>query len=78
MIVDQLYALLVLVLKLLLFALPSYTPPESLGLSVLQAANFVLPLAELGVLAGAAVAYATATLGYTGIMRVVKLLRGAG
>lgn len=78
MIVSGLLQLLHVVASVLLVLLPNYTPPPSVGLSALQAADFVLPIAELGLVMGAVVAYATASLGYTLIMRAFKFLRGAG
>lgn len=78
MIVEGLVVLLKLVLSALLVLLPSYTPPAGVGLSVLAAADFVLPLSELGLVMGAVIAYSTAGLAYTGVMRIVKFVRGAG
>lgn len=78
MIVEWLLALLKALLTALLFFLPSYAPPPGVGLSVLAAADFVLPLSELGLVMGAVVAYSTAGLLYTAVMRIVKLVRGAG
>lgn len=78
MIISGLFQLLIVVLKFFLVALPAYEPPKSLGLSVLAAADFVLPLSELALVMGGVVAYLTASLAYTAVMRVLKLVRGAG
>lgn len=78
MIVTLFLGLLKALLAALLVLLPSYTPPPGVGLSVLAAADFVLPLSELGVVVGGMVAYATASLGYTAVMRIIKFVRGAG
>ena len=78
MIIEGLFELLKMLLQVLLALLPSYEPPPSLGLSVLAAADFVLPLSELGLVMGGVVAYLTASLAYTGVMRLIKFIRGAG
>lgn len=78
MIISGLLQLLYVIAQVLLLLLPTYTPPPSVGLTALQAADFVLPIAELALVMGAVVAYATGSLGYTLIMRVLKFLRGAG
>lgn len=78
MIVGGLATLLYKVLALLLVLLPTYQPPPGVGLAVLSAADFVLPLSELAAVMGAVVAYLTASLLYAGITRVVKFVRGAG
>ncbi len=78
MIVQGLYDLLKLILGALLFLLPSYTPPAGVGLSALAAADFILPLSELGLLFGAVGAYVIASLGYMLIVRLVNWIRGAG
>ena len=63
-------------LSVFLAIFPSYTPPAGLGLSALSAADFLLPLSELGLLFGAMVAYATASLGYMAIIRIIAWIRG--
>jgi hypothetical protein len=77
-ILEALYSLVKLLIGALVLLLPTYTPPPGIGLSVLSAANFVLPLSELGLLLGAVGVYASAGLIYTGVMRVFKFIRGAG
>ena len=78
MIISGLMKLLNALLAVLLVGLPDYEPPQSVGLSVLAAADFVLPLSELGLAFGALVAYATASLIWMGVMKVVNLVRGSG
>lgn len=78
MIVTGFYNLLKLILGALLFLLPSYTPPPGIGLSALAAADYILPLSELGFLFGAIGAYVVASLGYMLVVRLVNWIRGAG
>lgn len=78
MIEDGLHQLLKLLLQALLIGLPSYTMPEGVSLSLLSAADFVLPLSELALAFGALVAYAVASLSYTLVMRLVKFLVHSG
>lgn len=78
MIIQGLADLAYQIFRIFFFLLPSYSPPAGQGLSILSAANVVLPLSELALIMGAVVAYATASLLYTGIMRMLKFLRGAG
>lgn len=78
MIVTGLADLCYLILNFFISPIPNYTPPSGIGLGVLAAANFVLPLSELALVMAAVVAFAVASLGYTAVMRVIKLVRGAG
>lgn len=78
MIEKVLFDFLSELLRLLFAALPTYKIPQGVSLSALAAADFVLPLSELALVFGALVAYAVASLGYTAILRVIKIIRGAG
>lgn len=78
MILTALHDLIFAVLGVLVLALPTYTPPAGISLSVLSAANFILPLSELGLLMTAVGAYVVATLTYTLVKRGINWLRGAG
>lgn len=78
MILEGLFSLFELMVTALFALCPQYTVPQNLGLSVLQAANFVLPISELALAMGALLAYATASLGYTAILRIIKIVRGSG
>lgn len=78
MIEKLLFDLLAGLLTVLFAALPEYVIPPGISLSALAAADFVLPLSELALVFGALVAYAVASLGYAAVMRVVKIVRGAG
>jgi polyferredoxin len=75
-IIKGLHDLLVLIVSGLFAAVPSYFVPPGVGLSVLSAANFVLPLSELGLVMTAIGAFAVASLGYALVVRVVTVIRG--
>ncbi len=76
MILKGLHDLLIVLLETLFGMLPTYNVPPGVGLSVLSAANFVLPLSELALLIAAVGAYAVASLSYAMIMRLVAVIRG--
>lgn len=78
MILSGLFTVLKGLLSYLVVLLPTYSPPPGVGLSALAAADFILPLSELGLLFGALAAYVVASLGYVLIVRVVNWVRGAG
>lgn len=76
MIEDGITQVILAIARVLLLALPSYTLPEGISLSILAAADFILPLSELLLVFAAGAAFATASLVYTLAMRLLRLLVG--
>jgi hypothetical protein len=75
-ILKGLHDFLVALVGILFDLLPAYSVPPGVGLSVLSAANFVLPLSELGLVLTAIGAFAVASLGYALIIRLITVIRG--
>ncbi len=78
MVTDAILDWLVTVLSGLASLLPDFPMPTGTSLSILAAANFVLPIAEIPVMFSVMAAFAIASGFYFLWNWVIKKIRGAG
>jgi hypothetical protein len=78
MVVDALVNIILAIVDIVMAFFVPWTPPDGPALSVLSAANVVLPLDTLANLFGVTLAFSLAALGVWGVMKVVNLVRGSG
>jgi hypothetical protein len=77
-VVDALVNIVLTIVDIVMAFFVPWTPPDGPGLSVLAAANVVLPLDTLATLFGVTLAFTLAALAVWGVMKVVNLVRGSG
>lgn len=78
MIVTGLLKLLMAILMMLVFFLPSYTPPPPADLSAFGVIAWLVPVNEIVTLTAALVGFAVASMTYVAANWVINKVRGSG
>lgn len=78
MIVAGAMKICALVIKMLLFLLPTFTPPRGADLSAFQVIAWLVPINEIITLSTLIVTFVVASLAYMAINWVLNKVRGSG